>query len=115
MRIANTFSFKLLAAIIMLLTLINPISSLAQNRGTIQGKVTTSKGEAAGNVSIGLSGTRIGTSTLDNGDFSFKASAGSYTIVISYVGVQSVEVPVTVVANQITTVPTITINASLRN
>ncbi|MET3978191.1 iron complex outermembrane receptor protein [Mucilaginibacter sp. UYP25] len=113
MKIANTFSFKLLAAIIMLLTFINPVSLLAQNRGTIQGKVTTSKGEAAGNVSIGLSGTRIGTSTLDNGDFSFKAPAGSYTIVISYVGVQSVEVPVTVVANQITTVPTITINASL--
>ncbi len=105
--------FKIFLAGIVLLTLINPASLFAQNRGTIQGKVTTNKGEAAGNVSIGLSGTRIGTSTLDNGDFSFKAPAGSYTIVISYVGVQSVEVPVTVVSNQVTTVPAIIINANL--
>lgn len=105
--------FKLFAAIIVLLTLINPVSLFAQNRGTIQGKVVTQKNEPAANVSIGLSGTRIGTSTSDNGDFSFKAPAGSYTIIISYVGVQTVEVPVTVTANQVTVVPTITINANL--
>jgi iron complex outermembrane receptor protein len=105
--------FKLSAAIIMLLALVNPASLFAQNRGTIQGKVVTTKNEPAGNVSIGLSGTRIGTSTLDNGDFAFKAPAGSYTIIISYVGVQTVEVPVTVTANQTTVVPAITINANL--
>jgi len=105
--------FKLSAAIIVLLTLLNPANLFAQNRGTIQGKVVTAKNEPAGNVSIGLSGTRIGTSTLDNGDFAFKAPAGSYTIIISYVGVQTVEVPVTVTANQVTVVPTITINANL--
>jgi iron complex outermembrane receptor protein len=105
--------FKLSVAIIVLLTLLNPATLFAQNRGTIQGKVVTNKNEPAANVSIGLSGTRIGTSTLDNGDFSFKAPAGSYTIIISYVGVQTVEVPVTVTANQVTAVPVITINANL--
>jgi iron complex outermembrane receptor protein len=105
--------FKLSAVILMLLTLINPTTLFAQNRGTIKGKVVANNNQPAANVSIGLSGTRIGSSTLDNGEFSFKAPAGSYTIIISYVGVQTVEVPVTVTANQVTTVPIITINASL--
>ncbi|TDQ06213.1 TonB-dependent receptor [Pedobacter metabolipauper] len=82
-------------------------------RGTVRGKVVTSKNEPAGNVSIGLEGTHYGTATNELGEFSFKAPAGSFTIIISYVGVQRVEVPVTVTAGQTTDVPQITINASM--
>jgi len=107
LSIFNVFMF------VLALSCVGPATVFAQSRGTIKGKVVTSTNEPAGNVSIGLSGTRIGTSTLDNGDFSFRAPVGSYTIIISYVGVQSVEVPVTVTANEVTTVPIITINARL--
>jgi iron complex outermembrane receptor protein len=104
--------FKLSAAIIMLLTLINPTSLLAQNKGIIQGKVVTNKNEPADNVSIGLEGTSYGTTTKANGEYQFKAPAGSYKIIISYVGVERVEVPVTVTAGQTVTIPQITVRAN---
>nr|WP_067054476.1 TonB-dependent receptor [Mucilaginibacter sp. L294] len=104
--------FKLSAAIIVLLTLINPASLFAQNRGTIQGKVVTSNNEPADNVSIGLEGTSYGTTTKANGEYQFKAPAGSYKIIISYVGVERIEVPVTVTAGQTVIVPQIMIRAS---
>lgn len=105
--------FRYLAAFAIIIALINPLNTLAQTRGTITGKVTTAKGEVADNVSIGLAGTSYGNTTNNAGEFSFKAPAGSYTLIISYVGVKPVEVPVTVTAGQTTAVPTITINASL--
>ncbi|WP_203235051.1 TonB-dependent receptor [Mucilaginibacter terrigena] len=97
----------------VLFAVLMPHLSFAQTRGTIQGKVVTGKNQPADNVSIGLEGTSYGSTTKSNGEFSFKAPAGSYTIIISYVGVQTVEVPVTVTANQVITVPAITVNASL--
>jgi iron complex outermembrane receptor protein len=104
--------FKLFAAIVVLLTLINPASLFAQNRGTLQGKVVTGNNEPADNVSIGLEGTSYGTTTKANGEYTFKAPAGSYKIIISYVGVERVEIPVTVTAGQTVTIPQITVRAS---
>jgi iron complex outermembrane receptor protein len=107
--------FKFFAAIALIATLINPLNTSAQQarRGTVTGKVITAKGEVAENVSVGLIGTSYGSNTNNAGEFSFKAPAGAYTLIISYVGVQRVEVPVAVEAGQITTVAQITINASL--
>ena len=106
--------FSIFAVLLLLFTIINPADSYAQTtRGTVRGKVVTAKDEPAGNVTIGLEGTNYGTTTNDNGEFSFRAPAGSYTIIISYVGVQRVEVPVTVIAGQTVTAPQITVNASL--
>jgi len=84
-----------------------------QATGTIHGKVVTASKQPADNISIGLMGTSYGNSTNAKGEFTFKAPAGSYTIIISYVGVQTVEVPVTVAAGQTTNVPVITVNASM--
>ncbi|AMR31227.1 hypothetical protein A0256_07195 [Mucilaginibacter sp. PAMC 26640] len=104
---------QLLPAALTLLILIAPSTIFAQQtRGTIKGRVIASKNEPASNVSIGLEGTTYGTTTTDNGDFSFRAPAGSYKIIISYVGVQRVEVPVMVTAGETITIPTITVNAS---
>lgn len=100
--------------LIVLFVTVNQFTLQAQSpRGTLKGKVVTSKNEPAENVSIGLEGTNIGTATNDAGEFSFRAPAGSYRIIISYVGVQPVVIPVTVTAGQTTTVPQITVNASL--
>jgi iron complex outermembrane receptor protein len=105
--------FQLIAAIAVLFSLAKPLNTFAQSRGTVTGKVVTSKGEVAENVSVGLIGTSSGSTTNNSGEFSFKAPSGTYTLIISYVGVQRIEVPVTVVAGQTTTVPQITVNASL--
>jgi iron complex outermembrane receptor protein len=84
-----------------------------QTRGTLKGKVYTSDNKPADNVSVGLRGTKYGTITNENGEYTFKAPAGTYTLTVSYVGVQSVEVPVTVTASQTVTVETTTINTSV--
>jgi iron complex outermembrane receptor protein len=103
-------TFKLL---VLLLTLSYTGSAFAQsNRGTLTGKVVAANNEPAAYVSIGLQGTSFGTTTNKDGEFSFKAPAGSYTIVISYIGVQPVSVPVTVAAGQTLNIPQITVNAS---
>ncbi|RYZ96855.1 MAG: TonB-dependent receptor, partial [Sphingobacteriaceae bacterium] len=83
------------------------------SRGSVSGKVATAKNEPAAYVSIGLEGTNYGTVTNDQGKFSFKAPAGSYTLVISYIGVDRIEIPVTIAAGQTFEVPQITVNASL--
>lgn len=106
--------FQILTAAMMLFAFLNPSTSFAQQvRGTIAGKVITAKGEPADNVSIGLEGTAYGTTTNSKGEFSFRAPAGSYNIIISYIGVDRVIVPVTVTSGQPTNVPTITVNARL--
>jgi iron complex outermembrane receptor protein len=106
--------FRLLTAALVLFTFINPTHLYAQKaKGTVTGRVVTAKNEPADNVSIGLEGTGYGTITRSNGEFSFRAPAGSYKLVISYVGVDHVEVPVVVKAGDTVTVPSITVNASL--
>ncbi|MEO7211710.1 TonB-dependent siderophore receptor [Mucilaginibacter sp.] len=104
-----------IAAIAVIFALLNPLNINAQQarRGTVTGKVVTAKGEVAENVSVGLIGTGYGSTTNNIGEFSFKAATGTYTLIISYVGVQRVEIPVTVTSGQTITVPQITINASL--
>ncbi|WP_295767290.1 TonB-dependent receptor [uncultured Mucilaginibacter sp.] len=84
-----------------------------QNRGTVKGKVLTSDNKPADYVTVGLKGTKHGTMTNENGDYTFRAPAGNYTLVISSVGVQPTETTVTVVANQTVTVGTLNINTSM--
>jgi len=106
--------FQILTTIFLLVAALNSTQILAQQaRGTVKGKVVANKNEAADNVSIGLMGTSYGATTNASGEFSFRAPAGSYTLIISYIGVKTVEVPVTVTFGQTTEVPLITINASL--
>ncbi|PJJ83527.1 TonB-dependent receptor [Mucilaginibacter auburnensis] len=89
------------------------VTGYAQNtRGTIRGKVITANNEPAAYVSIGLEGTTHGSATNENGEFSFRAPAGSYKLIISYVGVERVEVPLTLTAGQTVDVPTITVKAN---
>jgi len=105
---------KSVAAVLTLLALVFTQNIYAQNnRGTVKGKVVADNNEVAFGVSIGLEGTSFGTTTNSVGEFTFRAPAGSYKIIISYVGVDRVELPVTVTAGQTTAVPEITIHAKL--
>jgi iron complex outermembrane receptor protein len=83
-----------------------------QGRGTVKGKVVTSDSKPAGFVSVGLKGTKYGITTNESGEYIFRAPAGTYTLTVTYVGVQAVEVPVTVDANKSITVATVTLNTS---
>lgn len=95
----NLYSLIIIAAFL----LINTIPALAQQqKGTVKGKVVTSKNEPAENVSVMLKGTKFGSITNENGNFEFKAPQGNYTIVISQVGAKSQEREIKITARQIT-------------
>src|SRR5438067_1246698 len=96
------FSFVLLS-VALLFTIKQ--ASAQQNRGTVSGHVVTNTNKPADNVSVMLKGTKYGTITGDDGDFSFRAPQGKYTLVVSQVGSQSQEVAVEVVAGKTVTVP----------
>ncbi|WP_317206709.1 TonB-dependent receptor [Mucilaginibacter daejeonensis] len=107
----RTFYLKLSTVMVLLMATVSALAQ--QGRGTVKGKVLTSDNRPADNVSVGLKGTKHGTLTAENGEYNFKAPAGSYTLTVSAIGVQSQEVSVTVTANQTVTLPTISINTSM--
>jgi len=62
----------------------------AQQR-TIIGKVTDDKGEPIPNVSVTVKGTSLGTTSKQDGTYSLSIPANAKTIVISSVGMETVE------------------------
>jgi len=101
----------LLIAITMIMFTV--AGAYAQQRGTVKGKVITSDNKPADFVTVGLKGTKYGTMTDVNGNYIIKAPEGSYTLMVSAVGIQSVETAVSVSANQTITVPAVTLNTSM--
>ncbi|MEJ7913339.1 MAG: TonB-dependent receptor [Chitinophagaceae bacterium] len=79
-----------------ILFLLGSLICFAQNT-TIKGTVRDANGLPLSGASVLLEGTRTGTITDANGSFSINVTPGTYTIVTSYVGVQTqrqtVEVP----------------------
>ncbi|CAL1519443.1 TonB-dependent receptor [Chitinophaga sp. MM2321] len=77
---------------------------MAQN-GAIKGKISTADGEPAAFVTIGLKDTKKGTLTNEDGVFTLKnVKPGSYTLVISYTGTQTINKEVSVTADHATDV-----------
>src|SRR4051812_7694705 len=106
-------SQNLIKLALLVLFLFNAVIGFAQQtRGTIKGKVLTSKNEAAEDVTIALRDTRFITITDEDGLYELRAPQGNYTLVVSHVGIQSQEINVTVNPGQTTTVPNISINTS---
>ena len=60
----------------------------------ISGKVTSAKGEGLPGVTVLLKGTTIGTSTGTDGSFSLNIPDNTGTLVFSFIGFQTREVPV---------------------
>jgi iron complex outermembrane receptor protein len=59
----------------------------AQHAGSIKGRITTSDGTVASNVSVKLKGTSIGSITDEDGSYQIrKVPAGQYTLIVSAVG-----------------------------
>lgn len=87
----------------ILLALFN--TALAQNTGTISGKIKDAKtGEALISANVILKDTKLGDATDLNGNYSIKlVPSGTYTMLVSLVGYKTIEQQnVNVVANQTT-------------
>lgn len=59
------------------------------------GRITDSKGESLPGVSVRLKGTMVATTTDDNGNFTLELPGDTGTLVFSYMGYVTTEVPVT--------------------
>lgn len=95
---------------LLMLTLFISVLGFSQNKGTITGIVTDkdANNQSLPFANVILKGTKIGVNTDIEGKYTISAQAGSYVIQFSFVGYESVEVPVTIKANE-----TITINKAL--
>lgn len=77
--------------ILLLLLLIGTVGAFAQT--TITGTVEDSTGEPVIGASVLVKGTKAGTSTDLDGKFKIDVNGSNATLVISYVGCNTVEVP----------------------
>ena len=86
---------------LLLLLTICALPGWAQQTGSIAGRVTTTDGDAAESVSVGVQGQPLGSVTGSDGRYRIAAvPAGTYTVVVSFVGLKPAEQQVTVVAGQ---------------
>ena len=95
---------------LLFFTLLLTAISYSQSKGTITGTLTDkdANNQSLPFANILIKGTSIGTNTDIEGKYTIKIQPGSYTLLLSFVGYETIEVPVTVVADQ-----TVTINKAL--
>lgn len=74
-----------------------------QGKGHVKGKVTTSEGRPVKYANIAVAGTRKGASTNDEGRYIIKGiKAGTYKLVVSFIGLEKQEEQVEVKAGETT-------------
>ena len=95
---------------LLFFTLLLTAISFSQNKGTITGTLTDKEAnnQSLPFANVLIKGTSIGTNTDIDGKYTLTILPGSYTLQLSFVGYETVEVPVTVIADQ-----TVTINKAL--
>ncbi|XWW47069.1 TonB-dependent receptor [Fibrella sp. USSR17] len=85
------------------LSRIHPVNDDNDNqRGTIHGRLSTQDGQPAAYVSVSVKGSSKGTTTAEDGSYHLRLAPGDYTLVVSFVGLQTQEQPVTVLSGQTT-------------
>lgn len=100
--------------ILMVVLLLFSSVILAQTKGIISGVVKDGEmnGEPLAFANVFIKGTTIGTTTEFEGDYIFKVAPGTYTVVFSFVGYETIEVPNVVVKAGKTTKLNKTLKAS---
>ncbi|MFN0255028.1 TonB-dependent siderophore receptor [Pedobacter ureilyticus] len=89
---------------LLMIGLIN-LGAFAQQSGSVKGKISTSDGQPAAFISIGLKGQTQNTLSDDNGNFTLhKIKPGNYTLKASAIGLITQEKNVTVTAGETTNV-----------
>ena len=102
---------------LLLFTCVGFTSAFAQT-GSVSGRVLDEQKQGLPGVTVVVDGTSIGNSTNSDGTFSIQnVPAGAQTLVFSFVGFNTQRQAVTVVADQNTAVPPVTIgeNTTLLN
>ncbi|NQX99637.1 MAG: TonB-dependent receptor [Flavobacteriaceae bacterium] len=91
---------------IFVFTLVLVQLATAQEKGIIKGQLLDGEfnNEPLAYASVSLKGTIIGTETDEEGNYRFSAPAGTYYLVLSFLGYQTLEVPITVIAGESVTV-----------
>jgi len=87
----------------------------AQDKGTIQGKVIDKEmnNEPLPFANVFIKDSQVGTTTDLDGIYTFTAAPGTYTIIVSYVGYEKIEVPnIVVKAGEVTTLEGIVLAAA---
>lgn len=76
--------------------------SFSQSKGKVTGIITDEEmnNETLPFASIAIKGTSIGTSTDENGNYTLSVPEGSHTLVIVFMGYESLEVPFTIKVNE---------------
>lgn len=91
----------LISVLCFSLVIISSLSLFAQTQGSIRGIVKTSDGNPAAFVNVSLKETRKGTVTTEEGTYQLKGiNPGTYTLQITFVGLQTQEKTVSVQAGQ---------------
>ncbi len=85
---------KLSKGFLLFILLIISTVSLAQNK-TVKGKIIGGNGNGLSQVSVLVKNTKIGTTSNDIGEFSISVPATAKTLVITSVGYEAKEVPIT--------------------
>jgi iron complex outermembrane recepter protein len=92
-----TLLFRHILCFIVLLLAQHISMAQSSKTGTITGKVTTADGRPAEGVSVMLAGTSKGAITNAEGNFALKkVNEGEHTLVISFTGLQTQKITVTV-------------------
>ncbi|SFC22907.1 TonB-dependent receptor [Spirosoma endophyticum] len=91
----------LISVLCFSLVIVSSLSLFAQTQGSIRGIVKTSDGNPAAFVNVSLKETRKGTVTTEEGTYQLKGiNPGTYTLQITFVGLQTQEKTVSVQAGQ---------------
>jgi len=96
--------------IVYILAIIVSQFSIAQEKGTIKGLLLDKEmdNEPLPFANVIIKGTTIGLTTEINGTYTIKVDAGSYIVQFSFLGYETIEVPVTVISGE-----TVTVNRTL--
>ncbi|MFV8376224.1 outer membrane beta-barrel protein [Flavobacterium sp. LB1P71] len=91
---------------ILFIALLITTFSFSQNKGTVTGTLTDkdANNQSLPFANVLIKGTTIGTNTDIDGKYSIAIAPGNYTIQFSFVGYESIETPVTIVANETATI-----------
>ena len=89
--------YTILFSLLFLTTILRASDPTIDKNGSIRGHVQTSDGKPAAYVTVGLMNTTKGTTTDDDGNYVLaNIKPGTYTIKVSFVGLNTEEQPITI-------------------
>jgi len=94
MKIFTPFHFKWKQALLFLVAWCYGIAALAQQAQNLSGKVYGESATGLPGVTVLIKGTNTGTATDTEGNYNLAMPVGSNTLVVSFIGYQTQEIPI---------------------